>query len=1183
MVMARSQSEDLLRKAYNDRVRCLGRKLQSGDAGSDASPSRPRARRHSRSGNVSTAVSCLRSQDAADLELEIEGLVRRVRCLCQERRTVRRELEETERRSAAVVQDLRGKLTDAQAEHAKLARQRSELHDALAALADESHRVSNAGGAKNEKIRRAETEVDRLTSASRLLAGHLSALQVEAAEYRRRTDAISQESSLAQRSAVDTGASQAAARGELEDLLAKARQSELERQELEEKFTVVGRRFQQVADASEREGREAARLLKTQCQSLRRKAEKQRRRNDDLKMQLQDAEQLAARQASTIAEKDGEIAKLREACRLQRDAALRHEEEFCESQRRALQAQASELERLGGMMPIAGHQRVFKEQGEYYRACLRELEEALRQRIQAQEEALRRQGEAMRRQELAMRQQQDDALRQHRHVQERQQQKLWEQWHLLQQEEEERERLLEQLVLEGGPVARCRELEAAVRDAEGELARLESTAAGVDEHRRSLAASLETAGGRLGGLRATFDAATRGRRSAEASLAKQRAALESERRALAAATAAISEVEDASPTAATVPERLQAALDEHEQRSADLSRTSAQLREALRGRSVECARLRGETREAEAKLSNLQQLASELERQRNAGAAVVQRKEDALRRMVYLLRGHAEQQRRSAGELRAKAKEECRVFSVELNGWEDRWRALSGKASEHSSAHQRSGRSAAEAAVRDAEEHARHLDSLVERGSRMRDAAETAARGGAAAAAACDRLRAALRRSSVAAEQVVRSICAGLPDGLPEATTRMLLAAAAGGDSAEGASSGGETAEAVQAERALADVEADVRRGIAATRSAATEAERQRWAALTAREKARREEADEKVRASIEERRAAVEAEAARLEGELKALPLPEAGGSGSGGGSSARSTEEGAGEEDVARAAALRQEIAEVEASAREAANRAEEARSELEAGALEASMAVEEAERRTKAPLEAEVRDVTGQLERLRSGLQSELGRYAADWKAHLEQLTRAHRAEEQRANGLVIEQASQHDREVAKAALARGEALRTQEAQAERIRMDLAATTQRMDESEGELRQLRIVREARRRGTRHLQEALSRLERRIGDANDASARERREAEEDERHLTKLHSEAVARLKRQKGDEVARLEAFMSQSLSTLSAELSMDSDAALQAHGELRASAERLAGRARSRLDAAAAGDRSVASVA
>merc|ERR1712187_526030 len=165
---------------------------------------------------------------------------------------------------------------------------------------------------------------------------------------------------------------------------------------------------------------------------------------------------------------------------------------------------------------------------------------------------------------------------------------------------------------------------------------------------------------------------------------------------------------------------------------------------------------------------------------------------------------------------------------------------------------------------------------------------------------------------------------------------------------------------------------------------------------------------------------------------------------------------------------------------------------------------------------------------------------------------------------------EEVLQLKEELSRLGTAQAAALSEKEAAVTRINAELAATLRKIEDAEDESRQLINVRDARQRGAKRLQEHLSKLEQQFQDIEKAKRRDEKDAEEDERQLVARHEEAMARLRRQRDSEISRLESAMQESLTNLSVELSSDGDAALLAHSELRASAERLAERARSQLD-------------
>mmetsp|Transcript_56030 Transcript_56030/g.159099 ORF Transcript_56030/g.159099 Transcript_56030/m.159099 type:complete len:128 (-) Transcript_56030:104-487(-) len=123
--------------------------------------------------------------------------------------------------------------------------------------------------------------------------------------------------------------------------------------------------------------------------------------------------------------------------------------------------------------------------------------------------------------------------------------------------------------------------------------------------------------------------------------------------------------------------------------------------------------------------------------------------------------------------------------------------------------------------------------------------------------------------------------------------------------------------------------------------------------------------------------------------------------------------------------------------------------------------------------------------------------------------------------------------------------------------------------MDELQNEVWQLEAWRECCGRGAQRLQDGLRQTESRLSDVAAMKASDLRGAEEEEREITRQHGETVAKLQQQLDSEVAHFDAALGRSLCGLSAELSADGGAALLEHAELKASAERLAERAKAHL--------------
>eukprot|EP00929_Paragymnodinium_shiwhaense_P097569 TRINITY_DN59213_c0_g1_i3.p1 TRINITY_DN59213_c0_g1~~TRINITY_DN59213_c0_g1_i3.p1 ORF type:complete len:274 (-),score=50.14 TRINITY_DN59213_c0_g1_i3:31-852(-) len=185
-------SEDALRKAYDERMVKIGRKLQFGES----SPNKGHKGGSRLAAKRSPAALAYDANgggypEAPDAVEAVDMLVQRVRTLCQQRRSTRKEMQQADQRHGAVVRDLRSELAEAQTQNAEMLNEQARLQQLLAECAQEAQperqeEVRN----KTEKLQKLRLEADALDAAYKLTATHLSALQLEAQESRERANQL---------------------------------------------------------------------------------------------------------------------------------------------------------------------------------------------------------------------------------------------------------------------------------------------------------------------------------------------------------------------------------------------------------------------------------------------------------------------------------------------------------------------------------------------------------------------------------------------------------------------------------------------------------------------------------------------------------------------------------------------------------------------------------------------------------------------------------------------------------------------------------------------------------------------------------------------------------------------------------------------------------------------------------
>lgn len=371
----RRDDEETLKRAYHDRVRNLGVRLQGGQAGA---------------GNGAPPLRCEGGGEGGtqDTEQQVERLIQAIRGLCQERRGLRREIEAADRKHQGELAEVRAEVERHVREHAEMAQEESQLRRKLAhADTEHLHECASLERLRDEDTGRLDAEAEKLGSDCQAIARRLSDVQAEAEHYQRSIRTLIQERSVARQNTVAAVNSQKVVEAELQHMRVRLKQSEAETDALADKCSSVGERFEHVIEVSERETEESLCALRDKAQSAKRKIEKQRRRLDDAEAKLVKATAITAQHEEALMEQDAEILHLRHACQAERDIVLKREQELYESQRRVVQEQTLELQKLGGMMPVSSHQQIIQERREQHQAAVAGLEATLKQQLRLQEES----------------------------------------------------------------------------------------------------------------------------------------------------------------------------------------------------------------------------------------------------------------------------------------------------------------------------------------------------------------------------------------------------------------------------------------------------------------------------------------------------------------------------------------------------------------------------------------------------------------------------------------------------------------------------------------------------------------------------------------------------------------------------------------------------------------------------
>eukprot|EP00927_Polykrikos_kofoidii_P000815 TRINITY_DN10315_c0_g1_i1.p1 TRINITY_DN10315_c0_g1~~TRINITY_DN10315_c0_g1_i1.p1 ORF type:complete len:1246 (-),score=269.06 TRINITY_DN10315_c0_g1_i1:385-4122(-) len=1181
-----SSGESALRKAYDDRVQHIGQKLQSNIGGVQ----------YGEGVNSHGALT----RDAASTEREVDVLVQRIRELCQERRSFRHEA--ADHRHMRVVRDLRVELTEAQHYHGAMALEQERLRGMLAACNEEQQKDNDEFDRQRiECVRSLGLNEEKLAAGCEVVEGHLAAVQAEIADYRQRIELLSVERTMSHGDVAAACATQRAARMELDNLWHRVRQSEVERTELEEKCSLVSMRFERALDASTMENDKAVGALRIEVRNAKKKVEKQRRKCEEARAMFAEALRTGSRQQKTLQEHDAQIVRLQESCRSEREAAQRHEDQFMENQRRALDDHSQELQMLSDMMPLATHQKILDEQSEWFQASTRHLEEALRQRLKVQEETMA----------LQLRKQ-SDALEQQLRLQEQQQRKIREQRKLLR--EHEHEDMLELEHKQEELASRCWRFESEIRDAREGLAQAESANAAAEERRRASSASLEASTRRLSELRLELaDERTRKGR-AQIDFAEARKRLEALVNALNDAESQL----EPEPLLRYNHQRLEEALTNHKQQIFTLSEAVAQLKENWQTIAAQISTLRSRRGDADRRLQGAQRRIVEIDCQKAIETKEIHRKEELLLRMRCLLRGHIDLLRRGMADLKHKLKHEQKVFSDDFQTCAKQWQRACIQGSERLRSSCRPSQESIVVAGRHCEQLECRLEQLRKIASSYIKDAESTRKAAAKLSSTTERVSVKMQTVTMFAERVLRAIGASLPDGLSEGTVRILLAAVTnpcdgwdpfgcdgtkearvecvdtrtnGTYSRVGGGSGGSGGGWVSIAEAggfetdadgnggserhdvATDLETTLNRSVEAARIAAATAERTRWKARVGQA---RQEWEAKERASMikfDAREAAISNRLRELENHRRDLDRQ-----------LARHNEDSDGSCTDSVASGLREEIDDTlvvdcsDVDCKELIGKAAallrdigcaEAAEAVASAAAAKAVAAKETYRNAQLRLQREVDESVAELHSLRRKFSSELGRREAEWQEHRARLERGRESETHRLRSGLHEQMLKVERELRDVNSFRQASMQERDGTIAKLQDELAAVVRTVDQTDAEACHLRDVCATRAKNSKRIEESLLRLERRCLAVAESSRRDDKEAKEDHVRLGELHAESMAQLRRQRDDEIARLEGAVQQSLSRFSVEISSDSDAALLAHSELRASAARLADRARAQL--------------
>eukprot|EP00929_Paragymnodinium_shiwhaense_P097570 TRINITY_DN59213_c0_g1_i4.p1 TRINITY_DN59213_c0_g1~~TRINITY_DN59213_c0_g1_i4.p1 ORF type:complete len:767 (-),score=218.33 TRINITY_DN59213_c0_g1_i4:3-2009(-) len=634
--------------------------------------------------------------------------------------------------------------------------------------------------------------------------------------------------------------------------------------------------------------------------------------------------------------------------------------------------------------------------------------------------------------------------------------------------------------------------------------------------------------------------------------------------------------------------QTEASIANHRQQVSVLRQAVSQQRDACQATAADTAEMRAKAAGCNTLLSEVKRRTLDLDRVKLDNARAIRKRLEALGRMRHLLRGHSDAMKRSMADVQSKLKAEKQLLDGEIQLWTQQWDVTSSRSLE------KKGRTLhieedLASQSRQCEALEARIATIAASASKTQADCEQSVAAVAAMTTEQEQINSAMQRAAVNGDRIVRTVGASLPQGLPARLLSELLATAATGTTS--LESAARTAAmrqdpAAATDAAMADLAAELKRSSEQSGSDAVLEEQRRAAAAAADQVAGIDSEQARKHAALTDQRASVEADVGSLRETLARRATDDAAMASASRADQSSQHCGSRGEAALADAACLKLEeacrrgqarlaeatgrAAEVEAATLAAEAKVAQYTAALEDGEAATVLATQEAERRAQEPLERQTEEVLLEIGNLKKKLKSELRRREAEWLEHSSKLAKQHDTEVHRLTSVLQEECRSLEDERKTASSSRSQALQAVDGVVERGSQELASVVSKLRDVETEQRLLEDKTEKRRRSSKRLHESLQRLEARRADIQEAISRDAREVEEDQSHLIRLHKEAVARLRRQKENEVARLGSAMQLSLSSLSAELSSDSDAALNAFSDLRAKGERLAQRARIHLD-------------
>mmetsp|Transcript_126217 Transcript_126217/g.403992 ORF Transcript_126217/g.403992 Transcript_126217/m.403992 type:complete len:318 (-) Transcript_126217:81-1034(-) len=252
--------------------------------------------------------------------------------------------------------------------------------------------------------------------------------------------------------------------------------------------------------------------------------------------------------------------------------------------------------------------------------------------------------------------------------------------------------------------------------------------------------------------------------------------------------------------------------------------------------------------------------------------------------------------------------------------------------------------------------------------------------------------------------------------------------------------------------------------------------------------------------------------------------------------------------------------------------------------ASLLAASLQAEAARRRSAAaaaadsdlaPLRRATYEAEGGLRALKGRLEGELSRRAREWEQFAARSAREFSSSHESARDALMAEIRSLKQQLREIAEKRQTSRVDMEASVDKLHDELSSSLWGLEDVQSERQHLETWHRRCTAAARRQWEGVRRMHQHIDEVAAQQRQDEEELEQESLEACRLHAESLERVRQDRDLELARLEALLRQSLDSLSAELSSDSDAALQAHSTLLSSGSRLALRARAQLGSGGGG--------